>query len=114
MLNIALASYGMSGHVFHAPLVAAHPQFNLFKVLERHRAESADRYPGVLIVKQYEDLLSDGEVDIIVVNTPNEYHFDMTKAALEAGKHVVVENRLPTPPKRLNNSLIWRRNKAKR
>ena len=91
MFNIALASYGMSGSVFHAPLIAAHPHFNLFKVLERHRAESADRYPEVLIAKQYEALLSDAEVDIIVVNTPNPYHYEMAKAALEAGKHVVVE-----------------------
>ena len=91
MTNVALASYGMSGKVFHAPLVSAHPNFNLYKVLERHRAESVDRYPGVLIAKQYEDLLSDAKVDVVVVNTPNAYHYDMTKAALEAGKHVVVE-----------------------
>ena len=91
MFNIALASYGMSGLVFHAPLIAAHPHLNLYKVLERHRAESVDRYPEVLIVKQYEDLLADAEVDLIVVNTPNAYHYEMTKAALEAGKHVVVE-----------------------
>ena len=91
MINVALASYGMSGQVFHAPLVSAHPQFNLYKVLERHRAESVNRYPGVLIVKQYEDLLSDESVDLVVVNTPNAYHYEMTRAALEADKHVVVE-----------------------
>lgn len=91
MIKIALTSYGMSGKVFHAPLISAHPHFNLYKVLERHRSESVDRYPGVLIVKQFEDLLSDAEVDVVVVNTPNAYHFEMTKAALEAGKHVVVE-----------------------
>lgn len=96
MINVALASYGMSGKVFHAPLLSAHPHFHLYKVLERHRAESVERYPEVLIVKQYEDLLADTQVDVVVVNTPNAYHYDMTRAALEAGKHVVVEKPFTT------------------
>ena len=91
MINVALASYGMSGKVFHAPLLAAHPHFRLYKVLERHRMESAEDYPEVLITRQYDELLSDESVDIVVVNTPNPYHYDMATAALEAGKHVVVE-----------------------
>ena len=91
MINVALASYGMSGKVFHAPLVAVHPHFHLYKVLERNRSESAERYPEVLIAKQYEDVLSDPKVDLIVVNTPNPYHYQMAEAALQAGKHVVIE-----------------------
>ena len=91
MINVALASYGMSGKVFHAPLLSAHPHFRLYKVLERNRSESAEDYPEVLIAKQYEELLSDESVDVVVVNTPNPHHYDMATAALEAGKHVVVE-----------------------
>ena len=91
MINVALASYGMSGKVFHAPLLEAHPHLQLHKILERHRSESAERYPEAEIVRQYEDLLTDGSIDLVVVNTPNPYHYDMAKMALEAGKHVVLE-----------------------
>jgi len=91
MIQVALASYGMSGKVFHAPLITTHPDFQLSKVLERHRNDAVADYPDVTTVRQFDDLLSDGHVDLIVVNTPNPHHFDMTKAALEAGKHVVVE-----------------------
>ncbi|MEO0332264.1 MAG: oxidoreductase [Bacteroidota bacterium] len=91
MIQVALASYGMSGKVFHTPLITTHPDFHLSKVLERHRNDAEADYPDVTTVRQFNDLLSDENIDLIVVNTPNAYHFDMTKAALEAGKHVVVE-----------------------
>lgn len=91
MINVALASYGMSGLVFHGPLLSVHPNFRLYSVLERHRSDAAERYPEVKLVRKYEDLLADDSVEVIVVNTPNPYHYDMAKAALQAGKHVVVE-----------------------
>lgn len=91
MIRVALASYGMSGEVFHAPLIAANPNFELYKILERSREKSKEKYPDVEVVKQYEDILQDKAVDLVIVNTPNAFHFDMSKAALEAGKHVVVE-----------------------
>ena len=91
MINIALASFGMSGLVFHGPLISAHPQFTLYKILERRRQDSAARFPQATIVRHYEDILDDEAVDVVVVNTPNPYHYEMSRAALEAGKHVVVE-----------------------
>ena len=46
------------------------------------------------IARQYAtvaDLLRDGEVDMLVVSTPNYLHAPQTVAALEAGVHVMVE-----------------------
>lgn len=42
----------------------------------------------------YEQLLSDPNVDIIYVASPHSHHCDMAVAALEAGKHVLVEKPL--------------------
>lgn len=91
MIRVALASYGMSGEVFHAPLLAVHPDFQLYKVLERNRNKSKERYPDVTVVKKYEDILEDEKVDVVLVNTPNPLHYDMAERALNAGKHVVME-----------------------
>ena len=42
----------------------------------------------------YHELLADPEIDAVHVCTPNALHFPMSKAALEAGKHVICEKPL--------------------
>lgn len=81
----------MSGEVFHAPLLTAHPGFRLTHITERRRRRSAARYPDAQIVTDFNDLLADESVQLVVVNTPNTLHLAQTKAALLAGKHVIVE-----------------------
>ena len=44
----------------------------------------------------WRDLLSDPEVDVISVTTPNQFHAEMAIAALEAGKHVWCEKPMAT------------------
>ena len=91
MLNVALCSYGMSGKVFHAPLIAAEPQLHLHTILQRSGDSSLVDYPQVHIAKSFEEVLANSDINLVVVNTPNEHHYPMAKAALLAGKHVVTE-----------------------
>lgn len=91
MINTAICSYGLSGKVFHAPLLTSHPDFHLHTVMQRSNTDAKSDYPEVQIVTDYEQILKNKDIDLVVVNTPNELHFSMAKAALEAGKHVVVE-----------------------
>jgi scyllo-inositol 2-dehydrogenase (NADP+) len=91
LFNVALVSYGLSGRVFHAPFLELHPQLNLAVILERSKNESKSRYPHARIVRHYEEILSAPDIDLVIINTPNPLHYPMAKAALEAGKHVVVE-----------------------
>ncbi|WP_225318826.1 Gfo/Idh/MocA family oxidoreductase [Cellvibrio sp. KY-GH-1] len=91
MLNVALCSYGMSGKVFHAPLITAEPRLNLHSILQRNEPTALVDYPQAKIVKSVDELINNPEIQLVVVNTPNEHHYPMTKAALLAGKHVVVE-----------------------
>src|SRR6187551_3290551 len=90
-VTIALLSYGMSGEVFHAPLIMANPNFLLKSVAERSKQKVNQRFPTVKSVKDYKEIINDPTVELVVVNTPNETHYSFTKEALEAGKHVVVE-----------------------
>jgi len=52
------------------------------------------RYPAVETAADYRDLLRDPRVDAIVVATPVATHFELAMAALQAGKHVLVEKPL--------------------
>ena len=42
----------------------------------------------------YDELIADGEIDVVHITTPNRLHFDQTVAALKAGKHVLCEKPL--------------------
>lgn len=91
-IGVGLAAYGMSGRVFHAPLLNAHSGFDLKKVLERNGVgRSRERYPAVQVVGNFEELLDDRNIGLVVINTPERTHFDLGRKALEAGKHVVME-----------------------
>src|ERR1700704_9054 len=48
-------------------------------------------YPQVKVLSQTTDLISSTEVDAIAIATPVESHYELTKAALQNGKHVFVE-----------------------
>lgn len=86
-----LLAFGMSGKVFHAPFLDAHPGFRFHAVLERHQKKAAEDYPGVKSYDSFEDLIADPEIELVVVNTPNFTHADYTRQSLQAGKHVLVE-----------------------
>jgi predicted dehydrogenase len=90
-IKTALCSYGMSGLVFHGPLLEVHPGYQITKILERHKNESSGKHPGARLVRNYEAIIEDPEIELVVVNTPDHLHVDMASRAMEAGKHVVVE-----------------------
>ncbi len=96
IINTAILSFGMSGRVFHAPFIHLHPGFKLVGVLERTKNESLAFYPDIHIYRSLEEVLNDSSIELVVVNTPTNTHFEFCKKALEAGKNVVVEKAFTT------------------
>lgn len=95
-VSTAILAYGMSGEVFHAPLLATHEGFRLSKIMERKTNKASQRYPDVEVVRRIEDILTDDAIELVIVNTPHESHVELTKKVLEAGKHVIVEKPFTT------------------
>jgi predicted dehydrogenase len=54
------------------------------------------RYPAVTGTTSFETMISDPQLDAVVIATPVSSHYALAKAALEAGKHVLVEKPLAT------------------
>ncbi len=90
-INVGLASYGMSGKVFHGPLLKVHPGFEIISVCERTKFLSLTDHPDSIIVREFNTLISNKDIDLIVVNTPDATHYRYVHQALLAGKNVVVE-----------------------
>ena len=91
IIKTGICSYGMSGKLFHAPFLAAHPGFELTAIVERHNNESKDRYPDAKLYRSVEELCAAKDLQLIVVNTPTHLHFEHARMVLQAGKNMVIE-----------------------
>lgn len=85
----------MSGKVFHAPFLEMHPGFKLTGSWERSKKLIQQDYPSVKSYGSLEELLAD-DVDLVIVNTPVDTHYEYAKKVLEAGKHALVEKAFTT------------------
>ena len=104
-IRSALLAYGMSGKLFQAPFLAAHPGFDLQAVVERTERRMHLDYPTIRSYPDVEQLLADPAVELVVVNTPNDTHFDLAGRALRAGKHVLLEKPVATSVAQLEELL---------
>jgi len=90
-INTALCSFGMSGWVFHAPFLSVDPHFNFYGVLERTKNLAQEKYPGVKTFRTLDDMLTDKNIELVIVNTPSVTHFEFAMGTILAGKHLIVE-----------------------
>ena len=90
-LGVALLGYGLAGRSFHAPLIGATPGLVLRHVVSRQRERIASEHPEVRISEDVATALADPEIDAVVIATPNDQHAAQAIAALDAGKHVLVD-----------------------
>ncbi|MDY0932034.1 Gfo/Idh/MocA family oxidoreductase [Chryseobacterium sp. CFBP8996] len=91
LVKVGLCAFGMSGKVFHAPFLKEHPGFFMSAVVERSKEDSKEKYPDAEIYRSVEEMLKNADIEVVVVNTPVQTHFEYVKMALEAGKNVIVE-----------------------
>jgi predicted dehydrogenase len=61
---------------------------------ERARAQIAERFPGVRVAADVQELLADPALDAIAIATPVPSHAELTVRVLDAGKHCFVEKPL--------------------
>ncbi|MBN3581201.1 oxidoreductase [Algoriphagus aestuarii] len=90
-IKTAIVGFGSVAEKMHAPLITVCPDLDLVAVVERRTEKSREKYPSVTIFKSLEELLEDGDVDLVVITTPNTFHFPMAMQCLRAGKHVVID-----------------------
>jgi scyllo-inositol 2-dehydrogenase (NADP+) len=91
VIQTAIIGYGLSGRYFHAPFLYVHPGFKVLKVLERKGETAKELLPKVDIVRDLESIINDPKIELVVIATPNNFHYSMAKDCLQIGKHVVIE-----------------------
>jgi scyllo-inositol 2-dehydrogenase (NADP+) len=88
-VRATLLGYGLAGRVFHAPLMRA-AGIEVAHVATSRTQEAAAALPGARI---HADPMAAvrADADLVVVATPNTTHVPLAAAAIEAGRHVVVD-----------------------
>lgn len=97
MSRLRAAVIGLGVGEAHADAYASDPRCELVAVCDRapeRRARAAQRFPGVRLADDADELLRDPDIDLVSIATYDDAHFAQTIHALEARKHVFVEKPL--------------------
>ncbi|MBU6206748.1 MAG: oxidoreductase [Alphaproteobacteria bacterium] len=89
--RVALIGYGLAGKAFHAPLINAVSGLELTTIVSSREDEIHSDHPRVQIRSRLEDVLADPEIELVVIASPDHVHGAQAIAALNAGKHVVID-----------------------
>lgn len=90
-LRVGLIGYGFAGQTFHAPVLSAVPGLELVAVASSQQDKVRADWPGVALEPDSAALLARADIDLVVIAAPNAQHHPLAKAALETGRHVVVD-----------------------
>jgi predicted dehydrogenase len=95
-LKVALIGYGYWGPNL-ARNVLDTPSLELAAVVDprgERREEATRRYRGAAIAADAACVLARDDIDAVIVSTPLHTHYEIARAAIERGKHVLVEKPL--------------------
>ena len=98
-IRTAIVGFGVSGQIFHAPLIAADERFTLSAIVTgdaERQAQAQACYPQAQRVASWEQLLQrvdagDLELDLVVLGTPPQGHRAQAEAAIARGLHLVID-----------------------
>jgi len=82
------------GQLIHIPALQIHPDTEVVAVYHRDRLKAqqiADKFAIPHACDRLEDLFALPEVQAVTISTPPSFHYEQAKAAIEAGKHVLLE-----------------------
>ena len=96
MIRVGVAGLGWLGEslIKDLPRVGGLELVAVQDVLPERARAVADRYAARLSLERFDDLLAVGDVDAVLICTPNGLHAEQAQAALEAGKDVLVQKPL--------------------
>lgn len=96
--RVAVVGAGAISQIVHVPVLSEREDVELVAIsdLDEHKAASVAERFGVPEAVGPDGVLERDDLDAVVLCTPNDLHEELAVAALEAGKHVLVERPLAT------------------
>ena len=96
MINIAYIGFGVSVREYHLPYVENREDIKVRYIYRREEdipafADYEPFYPELCFTTDLDRVLSDKEIDMVVVAAPDAFHVPYAKQILKAGKHALIE-----------------------
>ncbi|UPK95237.1 hypothetical protein LCI18_006172 [Fusarium solani-melongenae] len=93
-LQVAVVGYGLAAKIFHIPFIQASPLLKLHSIVQRKpnkESSAPNNHPSLTHYTTLDPVLQDPAIDLVVITTPPDSHFNLSKLCLQAGKHILVE-----------------------
>ncbi|KAI5290984.1 hypothetical protein KEM54_006811 [Ascosphaera aggregata] len=90
VFNVGVIGFGFSAKTFHIPFINAVPELNLFAVVQKEvdpQNEADKLLPGIKVFREVNQMLKESSINLVVVCTPPNTHFELAKQVLESGKN---------------------------
>lgn len=99
MINCAFIGFGKSATRYHLPYVLIRDKFNvktIFDITPKPEVESQLQYRGIQFTRDVNDILKDKSVQLVVICTHPDSHFEYARICIRHGKNVMVEKPFTT------------------
>lgn len=92
-IKTAIVGLGRAGWALHFEPLIEDPRFEIRAVVDPdpQRANEAKEKNGCTPFSNIDDLLEQGDVDLVIIATPNTMHFDDAMKVFAANKHCIIE-----------------------
>lgn len=118
-LTVAYIGFGYSVKRFHLPYVERRKDHIHVKYIYR-RKEDVEKegtqdeqwYPYATFTTEIDQVMNDPEVNLVVVNTPDDFHVPYAMMALEHGKNVLCEKPFATTAEEAKKVFAYARSKG--
>ena len=91
-IKTAIIGFGLSGSKFHAPFIQDMEEFELSAIVVREPEKIRSQAGYVPVFDSIEKALGElPEIELVIISTPTPTHYALAKAAIMAGKHLIVE-----------------------
>lgn len=99
-MRVGVLGTGAISQIVHLPILSEREDVEVLAVSDDdvHKARSIGQRFGVARVVSDAEILEDEEIEAVFLCTPNYLHEEQAVAALEGGKHVLVERPLAFTP----------------
>jgi predicted dehydrogenase len=100
-LNVAVIGAGHFAYRMHIPVLAARPEVRLDSVCRLGAEELAlirDEFGFAFATENWREVL-ERDIDIVVISSPHNLHYEQARAFLEKGCHVLVEKPMTLDPR---------------